>query len=183
MDRSQFIKYLIQEELPYEDTGDKIIIGGNDSVFIKLDSIPEGVEFENIGSVFLQFLETLPKGIKFSNDGPVVLGSLKSLPKETQFINRGGVSLKNIKELPDGIEFNNKGTVSLNSLTSLPKNIIFNNSSNVFLNSLTVKGITKGAEFKNREGILIGRGGQKSLDVDGMSRNRVMNCMIQDIGN
>ena len=61
----------------YKIEGDKIVVTHNRYVDLgSLKTLPPGVEFNNVGSVYLHLLETLPPGVQFNNKGSVDLRSI-----------------------------------------------------------------------------------------------------------
>ena len=73
-------------------------------------------------------LTSLPSGVEFKNVGNIFLDSLRELPSDVEFKNGGGVWLDSLTSLPPGLKFKNKEDVYLDSLTSLPPGVVFKNA-------------------------------------------------------
>jgi hypothetical protein len=76
MTQKEFIKVLDNKRYSYEIVGDKIVITHKGIVIlIGLPSLPSGVEFLNMGIVYLDLLREIPPNVIFSNSS-VYLKSL-----------------------------------------------------------------------------------------------------------
>ena len=155
MKQKEFIEILKSVNIDYLIDGEKIIITDKNA-YIDLSgliSIPSGVVFNNIGSVYLSSLSSLPSGITFKNQGDVNLYNLTSLPSDTIFNNQGYISLSWLTTLPSGIVFNNKDGVYLDRLIWMSDGIIFNNQGFVGFYSLTT--LPSGTVFNNKDGVYL----------------------------
>ena len=129
MNRSKFKELLDSEGYSFEERDGVLVVTGKCHViFSTLETL-----------VDLPSLETLPEGVKFENNGGVILRSLTTLPEGVKFENNGFVSLRSLKTLPEGVKFENHGPVLLPSLTTLPEGVKFENHGHVCLDSLTGK--------------------------------------------
>jgi hypothetical protein len=138
--RKEFKNSLDEMGISYKDEGDKIIIssqeGRKDIDLNFLDTLPEGIIFNNLFSVDLRHLKTIPSGTVFSNGLSVYLNFTETLSEGISFYNRGNVYLNSLKTLPNGITFKNSGSVYLNSIKSIQEEIVFSNGGGVYLESL-----------------------------------------------
>jgi len=116
----KFISFLKKENIKFVQEKNKIIITCN-NIFITpiafLTSLPEGIIFNNVGSVYLDSLKSLPENITFNNGRDILLNSLTSLPCDTIFNNGGDIYLDSLESLPEDITFNNGGYIFLKSKT------------------------------------------------------------------
>ena len=90
---------------------------------IPLEEFLKTVNMKKQGYVDLTHLTTLPEGVKFENQGSVYLGSLTSL-SDVKFENRGYVYLLSLTTLSD-VKFENHGCVYLPRLTTIPDSVSF----------------------------------------------------------
>ncbi|MCK9542649.1 MAG: DUF6166 domain-containing protein, partial [Novosphingobium sp.] len=133
---------------------ENIQFNNNGYVYLpSLTQLPENIQFNNKGYVSLDSLTQLPENIQFNNGGSIYLDSLTQLPENIQFNNEGSISLNSLTQLPENIQFNNEGYVSLDSLTQLPENIQFNNEGYVSLDSLTQ--LPENIQFNNKGDVLL----------------------------
>jgi hypothetical protein len=97
MTREEFIKVLDKGGYSYTIEGDRVIVTHPGLVNLKsLQTLPQGIEFNNRGDVHLRSLQTLPQGIVFNNGGAVNLMSLQTLPQGIVFNNGGAVNLMSL---------------------------------------------------------------------------------------
>ena len=100
MKKTEFKKYLEENDISFEEIDGKIIIGSINGGYVNLSSLktlPDNVQFNNGGNVYLPSLKTLPDNVQFNNGGNVYLNSLKTLPDNVQFNNGGYVYLQKKK--------------------------------------------------------------------------------------
>ena len=95
----------------------------------------------------------------------------------------GHVNLEDVNYLPSHICFSNNGYVDLSSIETLPEYTVFANDGNIYLDSL--KSFSKGVRFKNGKDIFGMKFGMihlvNSLDIEGISTQRIINCFIKQI--
>jgi hypothetical protein len=95
----------------------------------------------------------------------------------------GHVNLEDVNYLPSHVCFQNNGYVDLSSIETLPEYTVFSNDGNIYLDSL--KGFSKGVRFKNGKDIFGMKFGMthliNSLDIEGISIQRIINCFIKQI--
>ena len=74
--RQEFIDILDKKKYIYKIKGNKIIIGGWHITSDLITYIPDNVEFNNDGNVWLDFLKEMGNNIIFNNKGNIWLDSI-----------------------------------------------------------------------------------------------------------
>jgi hypothetical protein len=97
MTQEKFVKVLDKGRYSYMIEGDRVIVTHPGYVNLKsLQTLPQGIEFNNKGDVNLHSLQTLSQGIVFNNVGYVYLDFLETLPQRIEFKNVSGVYLESL---------------------------------------------------------------------------------------
>jgi len=109
MTREEFISILEEKGYSYRIEGERIIVDNEGFVWLYgLTTLPENVEFRNVGAVAL-CLTTLPENVEFRNSGNIFLKRANPLPLEDPdliFQNTGDVFFDDnwtsmMKEFPE----------------------------------------------------------------------------------
>jgi hypothetical protein len=87
MEREEFKKILIEKDYPYEEIGERILVGlhRGDIDLSGLKSIPSGIVFRNMGGVHLNSIEEIPSGVVFMNGLYVYLKHLRRIDPSVRF--------------------------------------------------------------------------------------------------
>jgi hypothetical protein len=109
--------------------------------------------------------------LMIDTDGHVDLEDINFLPSHVCFQNRGYVDLSSIEILPEYIVFKNDGNIYLKSLKEFSKGLRFRNGKD-----LTETGIKLRIKFGMRISHLI-----NSLEIEGISPKKILNCFIKQI--
>ena len=88
MEREEFKKILIEKDYPYEEIGERILVGlyRGDIDLSGLKSIPSGIVFRNMGGVDLNSIEEIPSGVVFMNGLYVFLNSIRRIDSSVEFL-------------------------------------------------------------------------------------------------
>jgi hypothetical protein len=88
MERKEFIEILREKDYPYEEVGERILVGlyRGDIDLSELKSIPSGIVFRNMGGVDLNSIEEIPSGVVFMNGLYVFLNSIRRIDSSVEFL-------------------------------------------------------------------------------------------------
>ena len=82
MTREEFIDHLEDKKFNYKLVGSKIEISGADRIVLKnilnlyeVEYLPPNVIFSNTGGIKMLNLKNIPEGVEFNNLGPIFLGT------------------------------------------------------------------------------------------------------------
>jgi len=88
MEKEAFKNILIEKDYPYEEIGERILVGlyRGDIDLSGLKSIPSGIVFRNMGGVDLNSIEEIPSGVVFMNGLYVFLNSIRRIDSSVEFL-------------------------------------------------------------------------------------------------
>jgi hypothetical protein len=178
MTRSKFMDILESEEISFYEQENRIIVDEPSIFDLEITSIPSGVIFRNGGDVYLDLVTNLPKDTEFENYGSVFIQSVVSFSKGIKFRNRGDVNIESLRVIDKEIIFKNSRDIKFDLLGKITKGIIFQNKGSIVFGSDDFPSFCEGVRFENGEDIKIFNSSIEKMFINGIRKQRILNCMI-----
>jgi len=99
-----------------------------------IDRIPEGISFNNKGSISARFIKEISENVIFENGEDLYLYELEKIHPSVKFINGRNINFycnTNKNKILKGLIFSNKGSIFISRNVEYISDIIFNNDNNV----------------------------------------------------
>lgn len=181
MRKDKFMDLLDGEEYSFFEQGGKIIIDEPSLFDLDIPTIPPGVVFRNGGDVYLDNVISIPKGTEFENEGHVYLQGVISLSDGIKFRNKGDVNMESLRSLDKETIFKNSGDLKFDLLDHINVPIFFQNDGAIFFASGGLPNFRRGIKFGNSGDITTYDQNLKNFFIEGIKKQRILNCMIKQI--